>query len=212
MRAHRHMLIGFSILVLGQHAAAADPDAKSAREHELLHRAQQELQQLQAENGDLQRQKNDVEAKLKAASDQLEALSSAEQAGRQHSVAVEAELHKERTAGSDLAARLEEAQRQLAAMTQKQNETASQLNQREAELADTKSSLSKSVNDNTSCQARNQKLFDYGQALLQRYRDKGVWAALTRKEPVLGLERVDEENTLQEYRDKLAAEKLRQQP
>ena len=213
MRKHSRILVGVSILLLAQQGAAAgDTDSKTAREHELLHRAQQELQQVQAENADLQRAKTDTETKLKAALEQLEALKSGEQAARAHGSALEADLGKERASASALSAKIEDVSRQLAEMTQKQSETANQLAQRQSELEQANASLKKSTDENLYCQARNQKLFEYGQALLQRYRDKGVWEALTRKEPVLGLERVGEENTLQEYRDKLAAEKLHQQP
>ena len=212
MRKQARILLGVSILAaaLPGIAAAAETDPKTAREHELLHRVQQQLQQIQAENADLQRGKSDAEARLKAASAQLDTLHGSEKAEAARSSALDAELRKDKASGSELATKLDETTRQLAAMTQKQNETASELGKRESELAQVNASLSKSNSDNLSCEAKNQKLFDYGQVLLQRYQKKGVWDALTNKEPVLGLERVDEENTVQEYRNKLAAEKLHQ--
>ncbi len=210
MRKHVRIFLGISILAgaLQGSVAASEPDARTAREHELLHRVQQQLQQIQTENADLQRGKSEAESRLKAASDQLDSLRSTGKAAALHGSVVDAELRKEKASGSDLAAKLEEANRQLAAASQKQAETAAALGKRESEVAQLNASLSKSSNDNLSCEAKNQKLFEYGQLVLQRYRNKGVWDSLTEKEPVFGLEQVDEENVMQEYRDKLSAEKL----
>jgi len=202
-------VLALALLAAGVHSLPAVAQAdKSAREQEMLRRAQQQLQQEQAQNAELQRGKSEADGKLKAASDQLETLHKDEAAARGRSQALEAELKHDRAAQSDLSTKLDQANRQLAELTQKQKDTAASLAQREAEVAALNTSLGKSSSDNAACEARNEQLYQDGQALLQDYRDKGVWSALMDREPVLGLKHVQTENTVQEYRDKLAAQRM----
>ena len=57
------------------------------------------------------------------------------------------------------------------------------------------------------CEAKNLTLYQYSMDLLKAYRNKGVWASLEQKDPVLGLKDVDVQNVVQEYRVKLSAQK-----
>ena len=90
---------------------------------------------------------------------------------------------------------------------------ARQLSARESEFAQIKQSLEQSLQQskasNVSCEDKNLKLYTYGQEVLERYRTKGVWAALSQKDPVFGLKEVDVENVVQEYRLKMAGAKLK---
>ncbi|MFX9634859.1 hypothetical protein ABNJ30_20120, partial [Acinetobacter baumannii] len=86
----------------------------------------------------------------------------------------------------------------------KQSETAATLATREADLSKVSAALEQSKNAHAGCEAKNEKLYEYGQAILQKYQHKGVWDALKQKEPVTGIGEVQVDNVVQEYRDKLA--------
>ena len=58
------------------------------------------------------------------------------------------------------------------------------------------------------CEQKNLKLYQFNRDILTLYRDKGVLGALTQAEPLTGIESVRMENILQEYRDKLDAQKV----
>ena len=186
-------------------AAWADNDAKAAREHELLRRVQEALRQSQADNSELTQQKTQAEEKLKTASAELESL-------RGSSKAAQASLSRQVQAASaaqtDLTQRLESATQQLAALTSKEQQEQKDLSERDGQLKQALAELEASRGANTSCEAKNMKLYEYAQELAQRYQHKGVWAALAQKEPFTGIKQVGIENVLQEYREKVAAQRV----
>jgi hypothetical protein len=53
------------------------------------------------------------------------------------------------------------------------------------------------------CQTQNQALFRVGNEILDRYRDVGVTDVIATREPFLGLKRVELENLVQDYDDRL---------
>lgn len=210
MSVRKSVWIGLAVLAtMAGAAAAADSDSKSSREREMLRRAQEALRQSQSDNGNLAKQKQDAEQKLKETADQLNSI-------RNASKSAQASLHTQaQTAAAAQAAlnqQLEEANRKLAALTTTQKETAAQLSTREAELKQTQQELQLSKTANTSCEAKNLQLYQYSQAALEQYHKKGVWSALSQKEPVLGLKDVKVENLVQEYQQKIAAQKITPTP
>ena len=58
-----------------------------------------------------------------------------------------------------------------------------------------------------ACEEKNLALYQLGTDLMQRYRNKSVMDALKQAEPFTQLEKVNMENLLQEYRDKLDAQR-----
>lgn len=194
------------------HAAASDQDTRSAREHEMLHRAQEALQDAQRQNADLLKAKTDAESRLKAATDQLNQLGASQRLAQTHSAELQSQLQKLDTSKTDLSNRLDAATQQVANLKSKLNETAAQLTQKDAELVQVNAQLATSRTQNTSCEAKNLKLYELGQTVLQQYQHKGVWSSLMQKEPVTGIKQVEIENFVQEYQDKLDAEKLKTKP
>jgi hypothetical protein len=185
-------------------ALAADEDT-TARLREMLHRTQEALHQAQAENADLARAKTDAELKLQAATKELETARGVSKA----EVALRAQLQATQAAQDDLTHKLSDATAALAAASLKQVETDKQLALRDSELAQVKQGLELSKTATASCETKNLKLYTYAQEVLQAYRKKGVWAALSQKDPVFGLKDVDVQNVVQEYQAKLASQKIK---
>lgn len=190
---------------LTPHPARAADDPAMARVRELLHRTQEALRQAQSDNADLLRAKTDAEQKLQATTKELEAARGVSKA----EVALRGELATTKTAQEDLQHKLGDTNTALAALNLKQSETAKQLSAREADLAQVKQGLEHSQAENASCENKNLTLYGYAQDVLQAYRNKGVWAALSQKDPVFGLKEVDVENVVQEYRLKMADQKVK---
>ena len=187
--------------------AADDPAVTHARE--MLRRTQEALHQAQSDNADLLKAKTDAEQKLQAAVKEIDAAKNGTKAAQ---ASLSAKLTSVEGAQADLAQKLADANERLAAANRSQADTARQLSARESELAQIKQSLEQSKASNVSCEDKNLKLYTYGQEVLERYRTKGVWAALSQKDPVLGLKEVDVENVVQEYRLKMAGAKLKGAP
>jgi chromosome segregation ATPase len=192
------------VFVCQARVLAAD-DARSSREREMLHRAQEALRESQADNSALAQGKAETEQKLKAASEQLDTLRNANKSERS---ALQAKLKATADAQADAASQLEQARRQVAALSTEKQEMADKLRLSESQLKKVQQDLDSSRTANTSCEAKNLKLYEYSQELAQRYQAKGVWASLTQHEPVLGIANVKVENVLQEYQDKLASQRV----
>jgi chromosome segregation ATPase len=184
---------------------AADSDSRASREREMLRRAQEALRQSQADNSELVKGKSEAEQKLKAAAQELETARNSSKAGQ---ASLRNQLQTSAAAQAELTRKLEEAEHQIAALTTQQRATAGQLASRESELKQAKQDIEKSKAEGASCEAKNLQLYEYSQDLLGRYQKKGVWAALSQKEPVTGLKEVSVENVVQEYRDKLNSQKI----
>lgn len=184
---------------------AADDDAV-ARAKEMLRRTQEALHQAQAENAELLRAKTDAEQKLQAATKQIDAVQSGSKAAQG---ALNAKLISAQSVQTDLQNRLNDANARLTATSAKLSGTASELAARNGELAQVKQMLEQSKNANASCEDKNLKLYSYAETVLGLYKNKGVWAALSQKEPVLGLKEVDVENVVQEYQQKFASQKIK---
>jgi chromosome segregation ATPase len=202
-------LTGFAAALLLAGAMGQDTRADedtTARVREMLHRTQEALRQAQSDNADLARAKTDAEQKLKAATTQLDALQSGSKAAQ---ASLNAKLASSQSTQDDLTHKLSEAGEKLAATSTKLNDTTKQLAARDGELAQVKKGLEASQADNSSCEAKNLKLYGYAQDVLQAYRTKGVWAALSQKDPVLGLKDVDVQNVVQEYQLKFASQKIK---
>jgi len=58
-----------------------------------------------------------------------------------------------------------------------------------------------------TCATRNARLYEIGGEILERYENKGVFSSLLAAEPFTGLKRVELENLVEDYRDKLDAQK-----
>jgi chromosome segregation ATPase len=197
------VLLSSSIGVLPAHGADED---QTARVKEMLHRTQEALRQAQSDNAELARAKADAERKLEAATGELAAQ---QNGAKTTQAALSAKLTAVEGGRSVLEGKLQDAQARLAAANLKLSETNQELAARAAELAEAKSALDRSTASITSCEAKNLTLYGYAQELLDRYKKKGVWAALAQKEPVFGFKEVGVENVLQEYQLKVDAQKLK---
>jgi DNA repair exonuclease SbcCD ATPase subunit len=185
---------------------AADDDTV-ARAREMLRRTQEALHQAQADNAELLRAKTEAEQKLKVATDQIATVQSGSKAAQG---ALNAKLTSAQSVQTDLQNKLNDANARVAATNAKLGDTTQQLNARVAEIAQVKQMLEQSKTANASCEDKNMKLYSYAEAVLQLYKNKGVWASLSQKEPVLGLKEVDVENVVQEYQAKFASQKIKQ--
>jgi chromosome segregation ATPase len=205
------VLVGAGLLAgaLLSPAHAADTDSKVSREREMLRRAQEALRQSEAEKSDLTRAKLDSEQKLNALSKELNTARNGSKAGQ---AALRAKLESAATAQADVQKKLDDADRQVAALTVQQHEKDGQLAARDSQIKQLQQDLQISKTTGASCETKNRQLYVYSQDLLERYKKKGVWSALAQKEPVFGLKEVGIENTVQEYHDKLASEKLNTPP
>jgi chromosome segregation ATPase len=202
-----------SILIFVVSALAAAPAwaASDSREKQLLRRMQQQVQQVDRARAQAEQEKATALADKENAERELEKLrlSNRQLAGER---AARRRLERERQAVQvemeTLKTKLADTEKQLADSVALQRATAQTLAQTESARKRTEGELKGTSQALQVCQAHNGKLYGMGREMMQKYRDKSCQDALAQAEPFTGLKKVEVENLLERWRDRLDREKL----
>lgn len=186
-------------------AWSADSKDKAAKQQE--RRMRQMMQQVQAEKEQLQSQFEQEKAKLKQESEAEQAKrnelkSSVAHASRRNAV-LSAEIEALRKEKADmqassqaLQAKLEEAQQQLA-------HAQDAMRKGEAERGNMQAVIVKKQQQLNASREKNDKLYDFGLQLIKVYEKPSLYQKVMRDEPFTQLKRVELENILQDYKDRI---------
>lgn len=196
-------------------------DRRQSREREALRRVQQQMQQLRQEKAALEERVAGFEKEQAALAQEKEKLAG-QIAGAQARARSESAQRQQLQLAFDASVQEKQAlaQAKLGLETQKTElelhlaELAARQTVMERELAQTRAQKEQSESlvaardrDLASCEDKNVKLYQHGRDLIAQCRDRSAGAALLRLEPFTGIKRVQIENLLEEYRDKLDAQK-----
>lgn len=163
-----------------------------------LRSAQDQLSSLRAENEALK-------AAPPAAAKPAEADARALRGAESRAAAATAEA-------AALRAELDAGRAALAKWQQAYEEAAEAARSRDGELRRLSELNATATGYGKDCASRNRSLVEISQALLVRYRDKGVLSALAAAEPLTGLARVELETAVQEYGGRIADARLPPEP
>jgi len=201
-------------------------DRTTEREQERTRRLQQRMQQMQKAWED---EKRALEAKLKAAEERAKAASGSGKSADSQAARLKRELKTAQDRNAELtreladqtaekqnlAARLADVEKNFGEAQQALNETAARLHGNEEQLRLLQSegkardaTIAGREQEMKACEAKNAQLYTYGNELLEKYRKQGLFDRLLRAEPFLQLKQVQVENYIEEYRDKLDAQKI----
>lgn len=178
----------FVALLIGVPAlAVAEGPTPDAAARQALAKAQQMLKSLSAERDTLKAENAKLNARLNAELDEMktrlsETKSSASAAATRaasESANLRETVAATETRAKELAATLQDTETRLT----------SRLATRDKELS--------------VCTADNQKLGALSKELLSRYADKGMWDAMLVREPLTQIKRVELENLVQQYGDRI---------
>lgn len=192
------------------HAEASDK--RASREREALRRVQQQMSQMQGDMAALEQEK----AKLSADLDKAAASSKAEEgkaarlqrelgASKRQLLSVTQELTLTKEALATTTQHLTETKASL-------DETSRTLQQAEVEKRDLQTLKARNARDMAACEHKNIALYALGRSLMDRFEHKTCGETLAEKEPFTGLKKVETENLLEEYRDKLDDQKYLKPP
>lgn len=189
-------------------AGAASAEGQGDKQQQQLRRLQSTNQKLSSEKAQLEQEKTRLELERSALSESVKSTSSKLQT-------VEVKAAAARREANALGERLAEAERVLAETSTKLKATEETLAGREADvkrmegqLGEMRRIVGRQVQTIDSCEKKNARFFELNGELLGKYRDKGVGDALLEAEPFTGVKRVELDNLIQEYRDKLEAQKM----
>jgi predicted nucleic acid-binding Zn-ribbon protein len=188
------------------HAEASDK--KASRERAALRRVQQQLSQVQGQISALEQEKAKLAEDLdKAQESSVTMNSKAKQLQRE----LDAGKQRQTSLGDELAHAREElaaATRNLAETRNTLAETTRTLQQTESEKRDLQAIKAFKEREISSCEGKNVALYELGRSLMERFEHKSCGEALIQNEPFTGLKKVETENLLEEYRDKLDEQRL----
>ena len=192
------------------HADASDK--RASREREALRRTQQQLSQVQGQLDAVEQEKARMAAELeqaqassKAEADKAARLQHGLGASKRQLASVTQELAQAREELATTSQRLAETSKTLA-------ETTQALQQTRMEKRDLEAIKTRNERDIASCEHKNEALYEVGRSLMDRFEHKTCGETLAEKEPFTGLKKVETENLMEEYRDKLDEQKLIKPP
>ena len=198
------------------HAAS---DKKASKEKEALRRVQMQLQQVQGQIATLEQEKATLGGERDLA--RKEAKTAQGKLGK-----LNKSLSEEKQRGEQLTKELEGVKQELAATQTRLTATDGKLAETAKSLFQTQQTLARTESDKrqlegvkvrqekeiASCEGKNLKLYQTGRELMTRFEQKSCGEVIAQKEPFTGLKRVEIENLLEEYRDKLDEQKLIKPP
>lgn len=199
MRASPTWCVLVALLFAVSSVSAAD--GKTGREQMQVKRLQQSQRKLQQENTQLVQEKATLDGQLKAAQSSLDEISSKVQIASTRAAVLSKELRAIKTEKEALAAKLAETEIKLAETKETLNKSVLAGRQLDADLKQKTESLN-------VCQVKNVKLHGYGVDLLDKYEKKGCGDVLLQADPFTQLKRVEIENLMEDYREKLDEQKL----
>jgi len=185
--------------------AAFAGDKKGNKEREAARRVQIMQQQFAQEKATLEKDKSDLSQKVDDLTKQSEsARQDATQLERKRSsltrelatakgevATLREKLHKSETGHAEL----------VVLHKQESEKNQKQVGLLQAALAQRGQALG-------SCETKNGKLYELNREILAQYRDKDFLDALVQVDPLTGIKSVQVENFLEEYRDKLDAQRI----
>lgn len=185
---------------------ATPADAASGKDQ--VRRLQQRLSALEQEKGQLLQEKSELDGKLKESTGQIVHAKQGAEVANRKLVSLEAKLRTSEQEKSDLAHKVEALEEKRAATGKELAETAASLRQEQQVRAQVEANLGQRNKDYASCVTRNESLHRTGLSLLKDYEEKTCTTSVLQGEPLTQLKRVSLENALEDYRQKLDAQRI----
>ncbi len=205
-------ILSLLLVVFGLGAAAGAQADTASREKQFLRRMQIMQQQMNEQNAALQKERDDLAAQLKALQSSVASLKEKSQKESGRAQGLEKSLQVQQRDNAALSQQLAEAEQTLAALRKEHEGTLAMLKTSQDDNRNLDAAGVEQRRQITDCEGKNALLYRANTELLQKYQNKSAWDALAQKEPFTGIEKVRIDSVLQEYRDKLDANRVKPQP
>ena len=202
------MVIVGSMLMLAvfQPAQAAQ---KNDPNREAIRRAQLQLRQLQDEKAALELEKANLGNERDALRKKTDELSTSVASANRSKALLEKEAQKLRDEQAKLTEEVTRLKKELVDSQTEARNTHNSLQQETNQKKLLEQSLSSRDQALLACEKNNQTLYQYHVELVDLAQKRGSLDVLLESEPIFGFKRVQIENLLEKYRDKLDEQKIR---
>jgi uncharacterized protein (DUF3084 family) len=201
MRLNHLTLVALALAAAPAFAQQSRDDGGSARLQAMVQQLTSEKTQLQADNTKLKTERDAATAELKKLRNDKESLE------RQLSQS-ETSLTRASSTNTRNTEVMEQQKKRTEDLVAQFRQTIEQLHTTELERNDLKTLSETRQRAFEQCVASNQKLFETGNEVLDRYENKGKWDALREREPFTQTRRVRLQNLVDEYRWALDDQRL----
>jgi chromosome segregation ATPase len=195
-------------LCLTMLAVAAPGLAQQSRDDGGSARLQVMVQQLTGEKTQLQADNKKLKTDLDAANAELKKLRDDKASLERRASQSEASLNQVNASNTRNEATAAQLRSRLDEIIAEYRKTAETLRVTELDRNDVKGKLDARERAFGQCVASNQKLFETGNDVLDKFEDRGRWAALRTREPFTQNKRVELQNLVDQYRWALEDQKL----
>ena len=186
-----------------QPAMATGKDSRDAKkERQALRRMQQQLSEVQQQKSAVDQEKVVLEEALKKTHGETESLKRAAASAGARISRLEKDVELANNEKVDLRAQLDQAGK-------RNEELSGQSKQLEQDLRNSTAALAKQNEQRQLCETNNGELYRIGRELVDWYSSKGALNAILEAEPFTRIKGVEMENLLENYRDKLEGQRLK---
>ena len=212
------MLMLCTLGMTGNASAAAD----DKKERDTQRRLRLMMQGMEQEKAALASEKNSLSEQVKSLNEQIRDLKNSSTSVSRKKDARVGELEKELLSAKEenlsLSSKLKITQSSLEDLMAKSRESFQNLqkdhqtsveqgDECKSKLQALASSVSRQSQSIEMCEKKNTALYELNVEILNRYKKKGVWSALFQAEPFTQIKKVEMENIVQEYKEKLDSQK-----
>jgi len=204
----KHLLLACLVSAVASAPAWA---TEESRERQMLRRMQQQMQQVEQARTQAEQGRVDALAekeKLQRELDQARAGGRKLTRERAARVRVERDLKTAQGEVEALRSKLAETEAKLADTRASLQTTTQTLAQTDSAKKEAESQLANTRQDLGQCRTHNGRLVSLSREMMTKYRDKSCADALAQAEPFTGLKRVEIENLLETWRDRVDEERL----
>jgi septal ring factor EnvC (AmiA/AmiB activator) len=199
------ILCGILLALAAGGLRAAEPASIETRMRDAMRNMALQLRNIQAERDDLAAKQAESAQKQKTLDDQIKALT-------RHAAGDKAAIDALNAKVAERDQRISGMEQDLAKWKAACDKAADLAKSKEAErakLAERVIVLDRQVADQRT---KNAEMFKVGKEILARYEKFGLGTAITAREPFTGAMRVKLENLVQDYSDKLDAQRIKPEP
>jgi chromosome segregation ATPase len=202
----------FAVIGLSLSPAAAQPDNAEARLRAQLRQATVQLRDFQDQNAQLMAKQAEAErdrmtlaVKLAADEKELALLRQQVQTSKNASDQATAQLQAQRENFTKIDA---ENQGKFSSLREAYNQAMETAKTRESDIARFNAALVQIRGRIQACESKNTELVKLGKEVLDLYENRNVLSALASLEPITKLKRVEYQNLIQDYEDKMRANEI----
>ena len=201
----RSLIIGCLVLIVASPLYAAN---KKDPAKEAQRRLQMQMKQVQDEKAAVEQEKAALGKELETLKKKTGEIESSVVRANRSRAAAEKEAEALKQGKIELSEKITQLEKQFSESQLSLRDTRQSLQQETSQKQRLEQNLGTRDKELGVCETKNKKLYQYQVELLNRAQQRGSFDALLENEPIVQMKRIEMENLMEEYRDKIDKEQI----